>query len=183
MGTAVIGAPAEFKARSGRVVKPGLDGSLLFGLTRGYIAPDEVMDAQEFFQAQGDIELGRWRYPLEPNRVVYADAETVRVFDEATGETVVYYRDDWPTNQPLEQTRIARDAANAYVKTHPERKPWQRAQVGEVWVLSTADGETDAYTAMPVQGVGVFFEAPEGRYSVDDDDIQSARRIWPEDAS
>ena len=69
MSTAVFGAPG-FRARSGRTVSARSDGSVMFDHANGYLSPASVMDAEEFFQARRDAELGRWRYPLEPDCLV-----------------------------------------------------------------------------------------------------------------
>lgn len=168
------------------MVKTGPDGSLRFGLSRGYIAPDEVMDAEEFFQAKRDEHFGRWRYPLEPTLVVYADTETVKVFDEKTGRTVAYYRDDWPTNQPPEETRLARDAANAYLEAHPER-PAAEAKVGEIWELVIDDGSEHTVFVHADRTMGGRDGVSAGGAYFDIDDVSnvvSARKVWgPEDAS
>lgn len=137
MSTAVIGAP-EFRARSGRLVKSGPDGSLRFGLSRGYIAPDEVMDAEEFFQAQRDIELGRWRWPENPNVVAWASRRSnekdVTVLDETTGYVGYYTRSD------VEDVRtsdgVIRRAARAYFDAHPEQK---LPEENGVYVPASAD--------------------------------------------
>lgn len=176
---------AEYKARSGRIVAMGEDGSLSIDYKRGYLSPEVVMDVEEWAQAKRDAELGRWRWPENPDWIAVEGSR------EENGRTVVVVNERtlerfWLNDQVLRIPADAHDsrhAGRAYFEAHPERKPWQRAQVGEVWVLSTADGETDAYTAMPVRGGGIAFEAPEGRYLLDDADIESARRIWPEDAS
>ena len=169
-------------------MKSRSDGSVLFDHANGYLSPASVMDAEEFFQAKRDFDLGRWRWPANPQWIVYprrpgftpyGDADLL-VINEVDGSAMEYVATD---DDGTCYTGHAAEAARAYFEAHPERKPWQRAQVGEVWVLSTADGETDAYTAMPVRGGGIAFESPEGRYLLDDADIESARHIWPEDAS
>lgn len=158
-----------------------------------YLDPRQADALREFYdfagserwQARRDEELGRWRWPENPEWVAIEgervpEGRTVVVVNERTLDRFWF-------NERVRQAdgtvSVAHCAGRAYFAADPERKPWQRAQVGEVWVLSTTDGETDAYTAMPVRGGGLAFEAPEGRYPLDDADIESARRIWPEDAS
>lgn len=181
MSTAVFGA-LGFRARSGREVRAGEDGSVSFHLGNGYIGADVALDAEEFFEAKRDDELGRWRWPENPDYVVYRtdQYDGFMILDEREGKTWTYrwsaIKDDPVFDGPW-------DAARAYFAAHPERKPWQAAKVGEVWILSTADGETAAYAVMTVREAGTVFESHEGRYSLDDPDIEDARRIWPEDAS
>lgn len=134
MSTAVIGAP-EFRARSGRTVRSNEDGSVTFEGVRGYIAPEQVFDAQEFFQAQRDLDYGRWRCPTEPDVVVYRDREDqalIRVIDELTGE-LMQYRREFMAHQTEAQSQRHLHAARAYFEAHPERKPWHDATPGEFW--------------------------------------------------
>ncbi|WP_431785348.1 hypothetical protein [Microbacterium maritypicum] len=159
---------------------------MIFDHANGYLSPASVMDAEEFFQAKRDEELGRWRWPEDPGFVVYYLREDgldlVGVLRESDGSQARYDRHDFPTSE-ADRWLGHRDAAVAYFEAHPERKPWQAAKPGEVWILSTADGENAAYSVMTVREAGTVFESHEGRYSLDDADIEDARRIWPEDAS
>lgn len=179
----------EFRARSGRTVTARSDGSVIFDHVDGYLSPASVMDAEEFFQTKRDFDLGRWRWPENPEYVVYLrnDGQAC-VFNEATGVTVYRFRGEHEHLEELrrqsgEEVMPHTHAARAYFEAHPERKPWQAAKPGEVWILSTADGENAAYSVMTVREAGTVFESHEGRYSLDDADIEDARRIWPEDAS
>jgi len=182
----------EFRARNGMIVRPAANGGIEVGKPgyRDYTTPEATFALEEWFQHKGDLERGRWRYPLERSYVVYADDETVKVFNEATGRTVVYYRYDWPTNQPLEETRIARDAANAYIKEHPERKPWEDAREGDLWDL---DGEqylavidTDGETVIGPRFFRLPLTAPSGgrwepgRFP---HEFSNGSKAYPKDAS
>jgi len=167
-------------------VKSRSDGSVLFDHANGYLSPASAMDAEEWAQAKRDAELGRWRCPEDPDWVAQegnrdaAGRRTVHLFDECTFE--FHWLNDRVVERgagELPKHRVAR----AFFEAHPERKPWQAAKPGEVWILSTADGENAAYSVMTVREAGVVFESDEGRYSLDDADIEGARRIWPEDAS
>lgn len=168
----------EYKTRSGRVVVIGEDGSLSIDHKRGYLSPEVVMDVEEWAQAKRDAELGRWRWPENPDYVVYRDTSgDAIVFREQTSVGGILYR------RGDDVVDLESEAARAYFEAHPGRKPWQAAKPGEVWILSTADGENAAYSVMTVREAGTVFESHEGRYSLDDADIEDARRIWPEDAS
>lgn len=184
MGKAVFGAP-EFKARSGRMVKVGEDGSLSIDHKRGYLSPEVVMDAEEFLQAQRDLELGRWRCPTETDWVAReglrtADGRTVVVVNERTLERFWFNE---RVRDASEDVHLAHRVGRAYFEVHPERKPWQEAKPGEVWVLSTSDGHEDAFMVMAVRELGIVFEADQFREPLDSPDITGGRRIWPEDAS
>lgn len=177
MSTAVFGAPEDFRARSGRLVRLWPDGSLHFHRGNGYLGADEVFDAEEFFQAKRDAELGRWRYPLDPDLVVYAEDGRARVLFEPGGGSFVWSRESAKNAAGSPQ----RDAALAYFEAHPERKPWQDAQPEEGWVV-TVDGKEWLATV----DVDYDFTTANETFSFGTSDmarITDARRVWPEEAS
>lgn len=182
MGTAVIGAP-EFKARSGRTVKVGEDGSLSIDHKRGYLSPEVVMDVEEWAQAKRDTELGRWRWPENPDYVVMdAGLGFAKILHEPTMETSTW-ESQW------RDTRSASDEAGvAYFEAHPERKPWERAEPGEVW-LFRGEGAPEPqvflkYRAGWMNASGVVIQKdPVLPYAGSRDETFIPRRIWPEDAS
>lgn len=156
---------------------------------RVYLRESVVSDAlREFFRAERDEELGRWRWNENPQYVVYADSEsTVIVVDETTGAANQYAR--WEAElihggvHPLA-------AAQAFFAAHPEPKPWNRAKEGELWLLRPADAQnmelpyiavddTDGQVSMGPR----FFRVPEpksflpGRFP---NEFVEGRRIWPE---
>lgn len=124
MGTEV------FKAASGREVKPGEDGSVLFGKGIGYLSREAAFDAEEYFQHRRDVELGRWRSRLNPGYVVYPREDYIRVFDEAESTIDTYWRDDrsLPRN-------ASGDVTGEYFASHPEHQPWHDAQAGQFWAV------------------------------------------------
>lgn len=177
MEQAVFGARG-FKARSGRVVKPQEDGSIRFGLGLGYLGRHEAMDAEEFFQAKRDEELGRWRCPVEPDHVVYESNGQLRVMRESDGHSNVMSR-KW-----FEEHRMSIFAAEErtffrvlgiYVEAHPERKPWHDAKVGEVWILTHVKGETGAFIVDRDR-----FESPSWSLTLNAESITDGHRIWSE---
>ena len=103
------------------------------------IGLDGVVDLREFFQAERDEELGRWRF--NAYLVVYPavnhqprnNARSVNVFDERTGrlhmrhEGQVAHRETNPAFS---------EAAFSYFAAHPEPKPWHDAKLGELWEVS-----------------------------------------------
>lgn len=119
----------EFKAASGRTVRVGGDGSVMFGRVNGFLSREATYDAEEYFQAKHDEELGRWRWPLDPDYVAYLrddEPRRVRVIRESTGDftdTVEGSTLDGPF----------KDAARAYFEAHPAPKPWHDAKAGEFW--------------------------------------------------
>lgn len=170
-----------FKAASGREVKPGEDGSLTIGKVIGYLSREAAYDAEEYFQWKRDAELGRWRWPANPDWVAIEgdrdrDGRTVVVVNERTLDRSWF-------NERVRDTPSDADAAHqagrAYFEAHPERKPWEDAEAGEVWVL-TVDGHEAHFVAdgKEFNGTNEF-----GRFiccSHDDEDITAGRRVWPE---
>lgn len=187
MGTAVFGAP-EWRARSGRTIKPLEDGTITFKGSHGYLAPLTAMDAEEFFQAKRDDELGRWRWPENPDYVVMDDGlNFVKILHEPSMETTTWER-GWKNTRS-----VADEAGVAYFEAHPERKPWQEAKPGETWRLTVTDRNPDDFDlTFNVIGVEGYIDARFARaqvsgqqmeYPVDSPAIVAGRRIWPEDAS
>lgn len=189
MSTAVFGAP-EFRARSGRTVKSRSDGSVMFDHAKGYLSPASVMDAEEFFQAKRDAELGRWRWPANPQWIVYprrpgfvpyGDADLL-VINEVDGSAMEYVATDDDGTCYTGREEPAAEAARAYFEAHPERKPWEDAAPGEAWEIT--------YTALASpQVTKVAIRTDRNTWKTDvlemefNHAITSARRIWPEDAS
>lgn len=129
---------------------------------------------REFFRAEEDDALGRWRWPAEPHWVVYADEDgDVTALDERTGESTELITRLSAARFPHAKGSAA---ARAYFDAHPEPKPWQSPVTGQVWALSL-DG--DEPTAWAVNHDNLFMDAystldPKSRM------ITDGRRIWPE---
>lgn len=163
---------------------------LLFEIDHTYpvtVAGGNDVDAlREFFRAEGDERLGRWRWPENPGYVVYLVGDDIvdvlresSVSDEHRG--------------PGRQAGITRDAARtwdndysqnffraarAFFDAHPEPKPWHDANHNEIWVLFVAISEeayrVDGGSFVPVNN-------PERiRIPLRDERIKSAHRIYPE---
>src|SRR5690606_32353959 len=91
-----------------------------------------------------DQELGRWRWPEEPEWVIYKDRSYV-IFNEETGFVALVSTEpcvDAALGQPYEA------AFNAYIAAHPHPKPWHDAKPGEIWVAKIADYGNAALTVM-----------------------------------
>lgn len=187
MGTAVIGAP-EFRARNGLIVKPCDNGGVEVGKPgyRDYTPPEATFALEEWFQAKRDAELGRWRWPANPDYVVYGAKWLngyVTVVNERTGEHGEVSL-DWIRKCVQQGMDAAGDdweyAALAYAEANPEKHPWHAAEQGDVWVL-TVMGHTRAWSA---DGEGHFQHLIDiESLTVTDPAISAGRRIWPEDAS
>lgn len=82
---------------------------------------------REYYQHLRDQELGRWRWPENPDYVVYpievaghtgSDYRECAVLDESTGLLQEYGSD-----LPICHGGQSREAARAYFAAHPEPKP------------------------------------------------------------
>ncbi|MBS0231747.1 MAG: hypothetical protein JSS52_11400 [Proteobacteria bacterium] len=141
----------EFVAASGRKVRIRKDGSVEFGLMNGYLPKESVFDAEEYFRARRDEELGRWRYPYDPDFVVREidrdsfDRRRVEVLNERTFEKTVF-------NPVVATGESAKHrAARAFFEAHPAPKPWHGAQAGEFWTVTHA-GEDETCRVDDVAG-------------------------------
>lgn len=138
-----------------------------------YLGFEEMVAWREFFRAERDEELGRWRWPENPDYVVYPDEDgDVVVINEGKGisSSIIIRRDIGTRNPDHPSTKAAR----AFFDAHPERKPWHDAKPGEVWAV-TIDGVERALLVEHEQ----FTDGNEGWYFAEPE-ITAARRIWPE---
>ena len=125
---------------------------------------------REYFQAERDEELGRWRDPENPDWVVYPRRDTVYVINEYDG--LPYMRE---RKQVAYADGAVSEVAQRYFDTHPEPKPWDTAQPDEIWVL-TIDGYSAPYLR---NWRGTWTNSTSNVY-VGDGAITGGRRIWPE---
>lgn len=165
-----------FTATNGILFTITEDGALRW--ERGY-DPRRVTDAlREYFQRERDTQLGRWRDPKNPDLVCYPvayDLDAVLVMYE--GDMTRYYatRSTWKDVTPY----CVSEAAGRYFAAHPEPKPWEDAEEGDIWVLTGAGGLEQAWQ----RSDGAWCKAVEG-YKVAKYDAVYAiagRRIWPEE--
>ena len=180
MSTAVFGAP-EFRARSGRTVSARSDGSVMFDHANGYLSPASVMDAEEFFQHERDKELGRWRWPENPDYVVKHDPLGVRiahVLHEPSFAARVVRPSDETVGLGSPRDMEFLGAARAYFDSHPEPKAWHDAKPEEVWLMGS--GLHEFVALVSVDGK---FRFADGSDMAVTEEFATGRRIWPEDAS
>ena len=139
------------------------------------LAPHEVDALREFFLHEWDQELGRWRWPENPDVVVYVynvNANRVRALSESTGQS------EW-SQRGSESSDWYGRAARDYFAAHPERKPWHDAKPGEVWVL-TADGKNHPWAIDTIYTDRFVHAGGHSIIPVDHPSITAGRRIWPE---
>ena len=97
---------------------------------------DEAEGVRNYFQKKQDMELGRWRDPVDPDMVCYPISNRVlvdlHVLDERTGESSYYARDS-----VIDQTAYkAFETAVRYYASHPIKHSWEEAKVGEYWLVT-----------------------------------------------
>lgn len=137
----------EFKAASGRTVNVAGDGAVMFGRCVGFLSREAAYDAEEYFRAKHDEDLGRWRYQLDPDYVVYPNPGLtfltmfgpgidLVVLRESDGMTKGYVRAEDEGGEPSPHRAQHIRAARAYFEAHPAPKPWHTAKAGEFWSVS-----------------------------------------------
>ena len=112
----------------------------------GFTAVSPVAKAlREFFQRERDEELGRWRWPENPDYVVQPDANDPRLVT-VMRESVARIRKIRRNRDAVSSDFHERfgECAEAYFEAHPERKPWEDATYKDVWVWTTADNTQEA---------------------------------------
>lgn len=132
----------------------------------------EMQALREFFRAEEDERLGRWRWPGDCDYVVTpAGNHHVWTVHEPTGMAVYTVRGS-------QLAGAFKDAARAYFDAHPEPKPWDKAKRGEVWAFMI-DGLDEEFAAALGEDKSWWW-VDGGRVNVVDGGITAGRRIWPE---
>lgn len=140
------------------------------------LTPHEANVIKDFFQHERDEELGRWRWPENPDYVVYPVAgECALVIDEQRGRREPFNRGE----SGMRDSEAGR-AAKAYFAAHTEPKPWQAAQPGEVWLLTYGGQETAHVWTDRWAGDGYAFVSDRAIVVEGDPDITAGRRIYPQ---
>lgn len=111
----------------------------------GFISAAEARALAYVFENQKDLDLGRFRSNLAPNRVVYPEAgkrgeHWATMVNERTGESIFINRKA-VMNDPIDE-----DVRKAYFATIRERGDWEDAKHGDVWILQFSDSTKSAFT-------------------------------------
>jgi hypothetical protein len=142
---------------------------------------------REFILAEEDKRIGRWRWPENPDYVVYPTIEpahevafgqdlSVMILHEPSGVLKGYCRaeDQGGSNREYQ------GAARAYFDAQP-KSAWHSAEPGEAWVVTRG---VDTYVLL-VEDFSAegrcFADASESvTIPIFDPEITTARRIYPE---
>ena len=140
---------------------------------------------REFFRAEEDERRGRWRWPENPDYVVYLDDGDAMVMSEADPRRSPdriprRYLDD-----PKGSLGWGEFAARAYFDAHPELKPWHTARAGEVWALTVHGVEAAFLRIDGDRGAWAVYDpaAWSPLLALNAYGITDGRRIWPEASS
>ena len=168
----------EFTASNGVTIETRHDGYLVVedGPTTDWMGPRTADAVREYFTAERDAELGRWRDEESPDYVVYpARAGSITILHEPTGK----HRHLIGRGEAKIATGEFADTARRYFATNPEPKPWQSAEVGTLWSITAgALGRTRIAIA---HGDATFTDHDGIGWKADE--VIDAERIWPTEES
>lgn len=172
-------------------IAPGVDDGVevLPKIGKGVkLFSDDAAALRECFLHERDQELGRWRWPENPDYVVYPDQ--ARKYIEQPAVIVVNERDGAVAYCGKDGAYSAsgigasddwcEPAARAYFAAHPEPKPWHAAKPGEVWELTYLPLGEKARTRPFGVDMSGKFRTTQGVRVAPFIEIIGARRIWPE---
>ena len=177
----------KFTASNGVEIEITEIGGIFAKSGYGHIqaGPGGTKALREFFQHERDRELGRWRDPVNRDLVVYrrpeeddCDGRAVVVLDDSTGVAFTYWEKYGLDGQGVTRYEKGKEAAGRYFAAHPETKPWEEAEQGEIWELTGADGLKQAWVRNGTGG-WVSINALKAVY-YDGKGVTAGRRIWPE---
>lgn len=172
----------DFTASNGLHVLVDGFGDVLVKNDSESVSPDaRVYDAlREFFRAEEDERLGRWRWPENPDYVVYREPDEDGdncIVRESDGDSAFAGRGKYARDQygrPMYDEWDA--AAAAYFDAHPEPKPWDTASPGEAWLITWGNGSVSEPAIVTIDG---DFDTVNHRV-IKRREVIGARRIWPE---
>jgi hypothetical protein len=160
--------------KTGYTVHPGKTAS------SSYLSFEEMVAWREFFRAERDEELGRWRSPQYPDYVVYpVDENTVRVSNETNGFASKRLRSEI-YDTPQECFDTPEYVALAYFDAHPEPKPWHDAKPGQVWALTLEDDDGSITEMAAFKDGEGLWRSVLSQSVIQDPFITEGHLIWPE---
>ena len=156
------------------------------GYCNGIYTLETTEALREYFQAERDEQLGRWRDPENPDIVVYP-IPAMNDQGDGYGRVVWVLDEAEMVSGTVLDDRHSHSSASRYFAAHPqpqpEPKPWLEAKPGEVWALTYAGIEETAWVADFTWGAPPRFRQFKNLLNpifTNDDSITAGRRIWPE---
>ncbi|MFF7681502.1 hypothetical protein ACFZA2_01985 [Microbacterium sp. NPDC007973] len=144
------------------------------------VSSSQVQALREFFEAEADERIGRWRWAANPDYVVYPDrlnttppSGAIRVWNERTGVSRYYLNRDGVDGVGGQFD----PAAAAYFDAHPEPKPWTRAKAGELWFLTITSLGPETRLRWEAQGEPVRFWSGGLHIDARSGDITAGRQV------
>ncbi|WP_136053466.1 hypothetical protein [Microbacterium sp. K5D] len=174
-----------FTASNGAIVHNPTKGGIAVGNSL-ILRDNESTALREFFQHESDEARGLWRSPSDPT------------WTAVRRNTMIYFQNEDHERSfhfvpKLEGSIRAwsgdlQALAYEYIEAHPERKPWEEAKPGEVWLFrGKGDIKPSAFMKSHVGWTNseavVVQRDPALPYGGTRDESFEPRRIWPEDAS
>lgn len=150
----------DYTAKNGAVVKPHNHGSgvTLDGIE---IMRSELDALREYFGAEEDERLGRWRHPDHPHiyaRPMNYNPNIIGIVRD-TEDGLAYGQFTRGQESRLDPMTIV---AAAYFEAHPEPKPWHDAKPGEVWSIEGVSADRDAPKAPNGGSIALCYEDATG---------------------
>ena len=138
---------------------------------------------REYFQAERDEELGRWRDPENPDWMAYRTPED----DDESGRCILLLDENTGDNHWEWEHTASPGPGLRYFATHADvepRKPWHDAKPGEYWLV-TLEGADPAPTTVGNYCENLYFVVGDDDYycPTNDHRIQNAVRLTPEGSS
>ena len=130
----------RFTASNGWYVEGGMlhrSDDRSFGPIRGEAASASIEYGAHQARAERDAVLGRWRSVEHPDFVAYDHGDgRIRFLRELDGVSYSFARDYMSIRYPAECAEFPfLVVAREFFESHPEPKPWEQAEPGEVWSL------------------------------------------------
>lgn len=146
-------------------------------MTHATASSKGIAALREFFLHERDKELGRWRSKKNPNWTAAVDLGAVHFRND---DGIHSFSVDLRGRDYSRWVVELREVAKEYFAAHPEPKPWDSAEPGEVWELTYLPlGEPKKTRPFGVDSSGKF-RTTQGVRIDPFPEIVDGRRIWPE---
>lgn len=149
----------------------------IYGLPTGdFVYERDIAALRGFFLQERDEQLGRWRWPENPDYVVYPDGTSRRVVKESNGTNMSVSLFDRERMETYLDSYVG--AALAYDAAHPEPKPWEvDPKFGDAWAFKSADSDRELLAVWRATNGGELrWAATDGLVNLAE--FSSGRKVW-----